>query len=753
MTARHLSPEVVSLIHHVELNQSGWWKKAVGQVIKGVLWSAHAPLSFDALKKHLHRDIGARLADEVLRGQLEVLVSQDAVTKLPSQDYKLTEQMRKSLSAANQTAVAEQDACRAAFLQDCSEYCPELPAQEVWDKFTHALLESVRVAGANLFHLLADGNLQKEVDWLSSFLDTYPSKSAPGLRLMLARFFAPNNQACRSQVLRLMTAHFFAEASQLSPETITAIEGARKKRKMKVVLDTNFVFSVLQLHDNPADEAALSLIDIAHEAGHQLEINLFVLPATLDEAQKTLTNQMHLVERIRTTTAMSQAALTQPLPSIAKRFFEAARNSPGLTAQAFFQPYIDELQTILRGKGIHVLDTNCAVYKQDQAVIDDLLEEQRREESEVPAPRRKGYETLMHDVVLWHAVKDRRAGNAASPFDVEYWAVSIDWRLIAFDRRKRLAESYRLPVVLHPNNLVQLVQFWVPRSEKLAGSLIDTLQLPLFFHSFDPEDERATVKVLEAISRFENVGDIPEATLKIVLANQVLRDRLKAADASNDVIFELVREEMLAQHKEVVSTLGQVQDSLSVARTTLLSEQEIRTRTEQALGETSAQLEKVRRQVNLAETRASVAENERIKEASELKTALAAKEQMAEQLAAKLVSQRFVFLFWIAPWLLGVILGFIAFGQFSELFPAVEKNWVRWAIVGAAVVVPFAVACLFAERHVEKYPSLACRTLARFSAFFGAKAIALPGGLALAAIYQDGVLKVIKALIDPSGTP
>ncbi len=29
MASRQLSPDIVSLIHHVELNRSGWWKKGV----------------------------------------------------------------------------------------------------------------------------------------------------------------------------------------------------------------------------------------------------------------------------------------------------------------------------------------------------------------------------------------------------------------------------------------------------------------------------------------------------------------------------------------------------------------------------------------------------------------------------------------------------------------------------------------------------------------------------------------------------
>lgn len=92
-----------------------------------------------------------------------------------------------------------------------------------------------------------------------------------------------------------------------------------------------------------------------------------------------------------------------------------------------------------------------------------------------------------------------------------------------------------------------------------------------FFQSFDPEDEKATVKVLEAISRFENVADFPESTLKIVLANQALRNRLRA-DATNDEIFNLVREELLAEHKTTVNALHKTIAALALTETQLTDE-------------------------------------------------------------------------------------------------------------------------------------------------------------------------------------
>lgn len=747
MKLRHLSTEIVSLIHHVELNESGWWRKAVGQVVKGVLWKAQVPRTAFELHTDLKKELGFPFSDDALQRQLDTLINQGAVTRMPGPNFKLTEKFRDELTLSHKKATSEQEECHRQFILSCVQYCSELDATKVWDEFSKALLSAVQVAGANLFHLLSDGNLERDIDWLTKFLFKFAPNQHEGLRKVMVAFFAPDNHACRHQVLRLLSAHFFAESSQLSPETLSAIESGRKKRTIKVVLDTNFLFSVLQLHNNPGDDAALSLIDLAQKNARHLEIKFFVLPLTLDEAQRVLINQMHMVERIRTTAAMARAALTQPLSSIATKFFDAAAKSPGLTASAFFRPYIDDLRTILRDKGIAVLEAHPSVYTQRQDVVDDVLSQQQFEGHNVQEDKRKSYEALLHDVVLWHAVKDRRPDDADTPFEVEYWAVSVDWRLIGFDRNKRSANASKLPVVLHPSNLVQLLQFWIPRTEELEGSLVDSLQLPLFFQSFDLEDEKATVKVLEAISRYENVGDIPEQTLKVVLANQVLRGRLRDADASNDEVFNLVREELLTHHKEAIEALGQTQSTLTTTVTSLEAERKTREQSEKSLQEANFQLADAKAlaneatgRANAAEDRAVAAEASRI--AYEQSTSFELNQRDAIALAAKasLVRQRYVIGVVIAPAVVGLLIGWWMPRVLPTLLNAALEPWSL--VVGS---IPLAVAFIVSPLLTAKHELLQHWWLANVVNYVGKKAILAPLALAIAAIFQGSIWDGLKS--------
>jgi hypothetical protein len=551
----------VSLVHHVQLNESGWWKKAVSQIIKGVLWSNQSAMSVVEVKEQMFGMLQIRVSEDVLESQLNFLKTQGSVF-FESGKYRLAEASRRDLTTSNKAAKVEQAECKESFTASCVELCPDLDPEQAWIEFSQALIRSIRISGANLYHLIRDGNLRKNIDWMTELRKRHGPEHEKGLMAVAERFFAPENQVCRSQVLRFLTAHFFAEATQFTPETITAIEKGTKPRIIKVVLDTNFIFSVLGLHENPADDAAKSLLDLAASSKGKLDVKLYVLPSTIDEARRVISHQVGAIEAIRPSRAIAAAATGQPLSSIAKKFFEHARKVSGLRASEFFQPYIDDLKAILGSHGILVLESQREYFHQRQDVLDDVAVEMEAESGR-PENKRKSYEALLHDAVLWHVVADRRVVPPDSPFDVQYWGVSIDWRLISFDKKKRAKNGGKVPVILHPESLVQLLQFWVPRTSLLEETLIDTIKLPLFFQSFDVEDERATLKVLEQLSRYEKIDDLPETVLRQILANKILRTRITQVEASNDgEALELVRDELIAIHTEQAESLYRTKGEL-----------------------------------------------------------------------------------------------------------------------------------------------------------------------------------------------
>jgi hypothetical protein len=719
---RALSNDVISLIHHVELNQNGWWRKAVGQVLRGILWKANAPCSTQEIQAALTENGIALPSGEAVQKQLEALLQQGQIVQLSGGKWKLAEATTVELSKAHAIAVAEQDECKSNFLLSCALHCPELDAEQVWTSFSAELVSSIRRAGANTYHLLTDGNLRQEKDWLPNFLQSY-KHSADKLRLVLADFFSSKNTACRQQILRLLAAHFFAEASRLKPETLAAIERGKKRRVISVVLDTNFVFSVLGLHDNPANDAAIALIELAKDASRYLEIKLYVLPGTIDEAVNTLQVHKERVKRIRTTPSLARAALNSAISGLAARFFSAAKEAEGLSADTFFDPYINGLKEILEAKNVRVLDAHPGIYNMRQDVVDDILEQTEWEKQNLAESKHKAYETLLHDVVLWHVIDDKRSSQAQSAFDVEYWAVSIDWRLIAFDRAKREKLGLKVPIVLYPTNLIQLVQFWLPRSDALDASLVDSLRLPLFFQKFDVEDERATLRILESISRYKNLSDLPESSIAPVLANQAIKNRMKEAELDDEQVLDLIDGELFAENERYKAALKQQEAQVAAVKSELA---------EQTSLHENVQAEAV------AERGRSATLTQRLQDAQEERDKANA---AATELQASMLRIRVLAIFLLLPLLVGIALASIwAF----VIVPRVEIG--AGTRLGCAVSILVFVTWLglnMAHRKTSRHAALSGWWLTKLAAF-SVKLWYVAVVSALSAVWQGGIWDGIK---------
>lgn len=560
MTVRVLPQDVVSLIHHVQLNQHGWWRKGVGQVLSGILWKAGRALSVTQIRQTLADQLGvSMLADEVQSCLSEMQIA-GTVSEIKAGEFRLSEQSTRELTKQSDEGAIEISQAKAFFSAELARQCGlTIEPNGAWQAFIQELTLAVRQTGANTFNLLTGEKIERREEWLVGFVQHFGAENIVGLKAVVAAFFSAANPLGKQYVLRLLTAYFFVEATQLNRRTIESIDAKRSKRKLRLYLDTNFIFSVLGLHDNPADDAALSLLELAKSARQYIDIKFIVAPHTLDETQRTVFGCLEAAKRVQVSRVLQVAASSAPLPGAVRKFFNAA-NSAGvaLSADDFFGPYVRNLKTVLHRKGIDVdEDIDISKYRLDQRVIDDVLWLNAREQSRTSG-HQKSYEAIEHDVILWYAVNDRRPQHTESPFDAESWVVTIDTRLAAFDKSKTPSHS-GVPTALFPSSLAQLMQFWVPRSDQLETTLLDSLKLPLFFKEFDREDERVTMRILGAMSRFGDVDDLGVETVRELLVNDALRRRIEVgATGTEDEVFALVQEEIVQRHKALLEKLAEV---------------------------------------------------------------------------------------------------------------------------------------------------------------------------------------------------
>lgn len=540
--------QVSCLLEHVELSKAGWRNRSLDQLVLGSLWLHGGPATLDQLGAILHEQFVPQVLDATLTERVEELRSRGAVVVLPDGRMRLSQAASREQASRVESAEALTDQAEERFRDSCRRACPNLDASDVWRNFNDEfLVPLVKNIGARTYDLIL-GHPTKP-DWsgvLDAFTSHFPQDEAKTLRTAVMEFLNPDDRIAREYVLRCLNAYLLMQASTLSEESLTGL-AATAKPEFTLFLDTNFVFSLLDLHENPANEAVHAVQGVLGSLEGQVTAALYVLPPTIEEARGVLVASEKVLGRLKVASNIAEAGLQTDVSGIAASYLEAVRSGRVRSgAKAYFDRYTQNLVHLLRDHGVELFNCPTEQLKRRQEVIDDVLA-QEAYESAKRGVRAKAYERHMHDVVLWHFVRDKRPTLAESPAEAKYWIVTVDMRFLGFDAYKTASGRGELPVCLHPTTLLQLLQFWVPRSEAFERAVLGSMRLPFLFSEFDEGSEKVTVDILAAMSRLDGVEKLPVSTLRSMLLNEALRTRIAHSTALEEQV-QAVRDALAAQY-------------------------------------------------------------------------------------------------------------------------------------------------------------------------------------------------------------
>lgn len=547
-----LEGNLAALVHHVELSKAGWRDRALESMLLATCFSAGSPLSSEEISTRLNDQLDAPIGRAQVESIIEVLVSRGSLVPTPDGSFKISEaawaELEDNFSAAEDLEEAVQETFQKHFSDIDDEHTPS------WERFKAEFVNPlITDLGAQTYEIVSSGRGAVENSAVHTrFLEPFPQEVRPDLTEAISQFFDPSNSAVRRFVLSRLNATFLVQATGLSEEAFEALIDATSRRlNMDVFIDTNFLFSLIGLHENPADDVVEALDSLIQKTGGQTDVSLYVLPITLNEARETVGRKKDHLSGIvvdkRLASAIRQGS--SHFSGIALKYFREARTSDSpISAEEYFEPYLENLLEICRSKGVELYNTELDDLRNDQAVIDDLNDEKERQE-EFRAKGAKPYPVILHDMVLWHFVDRQRPEDVESPVEAQHWIATIDFGFLGFDRRKKKESGRALPLAVHPTVLLQMLQFWVPQSEELEVALINSLQ-PLLPHEFDAEAERVTLKILRVLSRYENVSDLGEETLGNIFVDDAVRSRVQETEDLEEQI-EIVESAIIEQTKEL----------------------------------------------------------------------------------------------------------------------------------------------------------------------------------------------------------
>ena len=538
-------------------------------MIVAVVWLERKPLTGKEIANSLQSNFGISVDFATIESQMSALCSEQILIQISSnepklQKVKVSEEHLRRFESELKSSINEGNQAKTQFLKLINGCCANLEGENVWEDFNNNfLLPMIKDVGANAYKLVSGESRIEDNSYLNKFIEKYDDLNKTGLRRALIEFLNPKNSFTRSYILSNLNVYFLVEAAGIPSKTLAAIERSQKgKPKFRLFLDTNTLFSILGLHENPSDAAAVTLINLASSVKEKIELKLYVLPETVEETRRVIAAAAHYLDNVGVPKNVALALPNFKSSGILMKYLDEAKRSPErIQPKDYFAPYINDLKTMLHSKGIEVYGAPISHMHQRQDVVDDTLSQLQHEEVK-PIPKRKNYEAIQHDVTLWHVVNDARPPVLETPLDAGDWVVTLDYSLLGFDRFKQKSKGGGVPVCILPVSLSQLLQFWAPRTQDMEESILSSIQLPLLFHEFSVEDEKTTLKIVQVISRYQNAEDIPVEIVQAILVNGALRSRI-AENVTDEEQMALVRDALIDQHVEVKSNLDKTNKLVS----------------------------------------------------------------------------------------------------------------------------------------------------------------------------------------------
>lgn len=426
-------------------------------------------------------------------------------------------------------------------------------------------------------HSDAEERLTKE------FLSRFPAPDRLLVRHICSQFLSSGRPRVRDYLLQLWSEQLYRSSFELSPRSIDSVSRALgEKPKYRFLCDTNFLFSVLGLHANPANHSSVALLRLAAR-GPQVpfESNFAFLNRTVREAQAALRDAGNRWNFLVSPTYAQEALKLEDQYGLDKCFMEfTAASDVEVHGRDHFREISGALTELIDHAGIKAASINeeeiqrSAEY--ERRLNRNRFENRRRQN---PKPDR----LLIHDTLLQSAVAFVRPVSSTNALRAGWWVVTEDRYLVADDLR-RAEDDEILPTCLSPATALSLLQFWTG-SETVAEPLMKSLAEPLLFIEFDPEAERATRRILRQVRAIKSIDQSDAELARRILANRAMRKLVSAQDEVEDdeSILEEISLAVADQAREYASRVQKLEHELSELNTSLSAGSERTERLEKEL--------------------------------------------------------------------------------------------------------------------------------------------------------------------------
>ncbi|WP_350285780.1 hypothetical protein [uncultured Croceitalea sp.] len=305
-----------------------------------------------------------------------------------------------------------------------------------------------------------------------------------------------------------------------------------------VFVDTNFIYSILNLHNHPENQAAKFLLELGTELG----IKFKYITKTYNELNHKKADFEKYLEKDLQPSQIKALLQSSKLDSFAQSYYEKLIEDKENTPHP--SDIITHSQNSMKEKSLVIYNSKFERLVQSEEYLKDqeskynsyfeLLDEARQEKG----LRRKGQKDplqIQHDVFLREAILSLRKVDATSMNSAKYFGVTLDKILIKFDAHqlRKKAIGVIIPTFFKPSILLKklLRQAPLKTKENYLRAFVSTISTPAI------DDNTYVSRVaIRSLKYFHNLGIDNEKLIIGCLKDELF---LKNFEQKEDNVVEL----------------------------------------------------------------------------------------------------------------------------------------------------------------------------------------------------------------------
>jgi len=425
-------------------------------------------------------------------------------------------------------------------------------ANDVWGALQQYLAALFARHGVQTLELLApEAVADNDIDLpASEILDAIVRAKVRQFSVHQAReivrsFLTDRTTLRNSYLIELLDGTFSFFALTVDDETRELLR--KNLPPLKLLVDTNFVFGLLDLHSNPFVAVSKDLVAVIKE--QKFPFQLYYHPLTVEEVRSVMAFHQRRLAGERWSSAISRALLNVgDLGGVERRFHELNAEHP-TTVEDFFARY-GNLERVLEGYGIKPYRHDFEPWLDDDETLNLISKYKLFIE-----PNEKLFSVLRHDIVLLRTLREIRRHDPG-PFGSGGFFLTCDYTLWRFDHRQLHRGTTGVSVL--PNVFLQLLRPFVPRTPDFDQSFVSTFALPEF-RTIHSATAQAVSRVASVIRLY---SDLPEELAVKILSDEVLISKVAQTDEDDVVVSELIESAIADEAKRLKQDADRLREEL-----------------------------------------------------------------------------------------------------------------------------------------------------------------------------------------------